>query len=157
MQATVSGRAGLEHRPAHNHDRNHHNINRHARHKYPIDVLQEAPTCDMLRRLHQFAIFALVSLALVIFYWRDPRHQLRISLAGTVDTSSLFLAEEQCAAAFPGLFDQVDNAEAGGRFDLKRLKDDTAGLVQGRIKDGKVCLSLAYSYILRYGAGELTD
>lgn len=51
---------------------------------------------------------------------------------------SLSLAPEQCEAAFPGLNREIENAVAQGPVQLNRLKNDTPGLVQGRIKNGKV-------------------
>ena len=51
---------------------------------------------------------------------------------------SLVLTEEQCRATFPGLTNEIDDAVARGPFDLKREPDDYTGLVQGRIKNGKV-------------------
>jgi hypothetical protein len=51
---------------------------------------------------------------------------------------SLTLTEEQCRATFPGLTKEIDDAVARGPFDLKREPDHSTGLVQGRIKDGKV-------------------
>jgi hypothetical protein len=51
--------------------------------------------------------------------------------------NSLFMTHNQCSAAFPDLARQVHIAAARGPFLLKRA-DETPGLVQGRIRDGKV-------------------
>ena len=54
---------------------------------------------------------------------------------------SLFLTANQCMVAFPELNREIKNAIVQGPFVLKKLRDETHGLVQGRIKDGKVrCL-----------------
>ena len=52
---------------------------------------------------------------------------------------SLVLTEEQCAVEFPGLTKEIAKAVAEGPFKLEKRPFDTDGLVQGRIKDGKVC------------------
>lgn len=51
---------------------------------------------------------------------------------------SLSFTDTQCKAMFPGLTKEIDDAVARGPFDLKRQKGDYAGLVQGRIRDGKL-------------------
>jgi len=53
-------------------------------------------------------------------------------------TKSLFLTEHQCRAAFPGLTKEIDDAVARGPFILEKQPDDYQGLVQARIRDGKV-------------------
>lgn len=53
-------------------------------------------------------------------------------------TKSLFLTEHQCRATFPGLTKEIDDAVARGPFILEKQPDDYQGLVQARIKDGKV-------------------
>jgi len=53
-------------------------------------------------------------------------------------TESLSLNEQQCRAAFPGLTKEIDDAVARGPFILEKKPDDYQGLVQARIKDGKV-------------------
>jgi len=40
------------------------------------------------------------------------------------------------------VMNEIENAIAEGPFQLRRLRDDLHGLVQGRIKDGKVCCFL---------------
>ncbi len=52
--------------------------------------------------------------------------------------NTLSLNEHQCRATFPGLTKEIDDAVARGPFDLEKEPDDYAGLVQARIKDGKV-------------------
>jgi hypothetical protein len=53
-------------------------------------------------------------------------------------TKSLSLTEQQCRATFPRLTKEIDNAVARGPFILEKKPDDYQGLVQARIKDGKV-------------------
>lgn len=55
---------------------------------------------------------------------------------------SLSLTEDQCRAAFPGLTKEIDDAVARGPFPLKRQPGHYTGLVQGRIKDGKVYFTI---------------
>ena len=57
-------------------------------------------------------------------------------------TKSLFLNEQQCRATFPGLTKEIDDAVARGPFILDKKPDDYQGLVQARIKDGKVRVQL---------------
>jgi hypothetical protein len=52
---------------------------------------------------------------------------------------SLSLTDEQCKATFPKLTKEIDDAVARGPFRLEKEPDDYQGLVQARIKDGKVC------------------
>jgi hypothetical protein len=51
---------------------------------------------------------------------------------------SLFLTDAQCKATFPGLTKEIDDAVARGPFRLEKLPADYTGLVQGRIRDGKI-------------------
>jgi hypothetical protein len=51
---------------------------------------------------------------------------------------SLSLTDAQCKAMFPELTKEIDDAVARGPFDLKKQPADYAGLVQGRIRDGKL-------------------
>lgn len=51
---------------------------------------------------------------------------------------SLALSENQCRTTFPGLAKEIDEAVARGPFKLEREPDDYQGLVQARIKGGKV-------------------
>lgn len=55
--------------------------------------------------------------------------------------NTLLLTADQCAAKFPGLNREIERAVAQGPVVLKRLKDGIPGLVQGRIKNGKVCVT----------------
>lgn len=53
------------------------------------------------------------------------------------------LTEKQCRAAFPGLLKEVDDAVARGKFVQDRFDpENSLGPVRGRIKDGKVGLSV---------------
>ncbi|QSZ32446.1 hypothetical protein DSL72_002020 [Monilinia vaccinii-corymbosi] len=75
-----------------------------------------------------------------------PSSVLQLSVDGHEPSSeilqSLSLTEEQCAATFPGLTKEIDDAVARGPFSLKRQPDHYTGLVQGRIKDGKVLFGI---------------
>ncbi|KAH8768815.1 glycosyl transferase family 90-domain-containing protein [Hyaloscypha finlandica] len=51
---------------------------------------------------------------------------------------NLSLTEEQCRATFPGLMMEFDGAVARGPFKLEKEPDDYTGMVQLRIKDGKM-------------------
>jgi len=57
---------------------------------------------------------------------------------------SLSLKEEQCRATFPGLMKEIDDAVARGPFKLEKEPDDYTGMIQLRIKDGKVSLNLYF-------------
>jgi hypothetical protein len=59
------------------------------------------------------------------------------------------LTEEQCRATFPGLMMELDGAVARGPFKLEKEPDDYTGMVQLRIKDGKV--SSGFCYIRNIG------
>jgi len=52
--------------------------------------------------------------------------------------NSLSLTEEQCKATFPSLNHEIDYEVARGPFRLKKEPDDYMGLVQAKIKNGKV-------------------
>jgi hypothetical protein len=70
-----------------------------------------------------------------VWLWRgSPAEEER----GKPTFASLALTEKQCARAFPGLDREVENAAQGGGFELKRERGDIPGLIQGRVKDGKV-------------------
>jgi hypothetical protein len=53
---------------------------------------------------------------------------------------NLSMTESQCLATFPGLTKELENAKTFGRFKYARLPEDTIGLIQGRIKDGRLYL-----------------
>lgn len=52
--------------------------------------------------------------------------------------NSLFLDDGQCRATFPGLTKEIDDAVSRGPFLLEKEPDDYMGMVQARIKYGKV-------------------
>lgn len=60
---------------------------------------------------------------------------------------SLALTEKQCAETFPLLTKEINDAEARGPFQLSKVDVDMVGVVQGKIKDGKV-LSLCLNILL---------
>lgn len=65
---------------------------------------------------------------------------------------ALGLAGEQCTVEFPGLEKEIENAVGDGAFVLKKAEDDVPGLIQGRIKDGKVCIPFAIGgFVLERG------
>ncbi len=61
---------------------------------------------------------------------------------------NLSLTEEQCRATFPGLTKEIDDAVARGSFHLKKEPDDYTGMVQLRIKDGKVNPRLHFNAVV---------
>lgn len=52
--------------------------------------------------------------------------------------NSMSLSEDQCKATFPALTIEIVEAMARGPFKLEKEPDDYQGLVQARIKNGKV-------------------
>lgn len=101
----------------------------------------------MLRKLNRITLlFVILTIAFFTFLFRSPNGQpeplSQHGPAGSVPSyavgESLSLAPDQCEAAFPGLNKEIENAVSIGPVQLKRLKDDIPGLVQGRIKNGKV-------------------
>lgn len=101
-------------------------------------VIPNGAPSNMIRKVHQLAIFLL--LCLFIYFYRASVQAPPLSSYHGLDTTSLFLTEGQCTSAFPGLFNEIERGRKGEKFTLKRLPDDTPGLVQGRIRDGKVAL-----------------
>jgi hypothetical protein len=53
-------------------------------------------------------------------------------------TEQLNLAEEECAVHFPGWIRDVNDRISRGAFVFEKSNPDYQGMVQGRIKDGKV-------------------
>ena len=106
----------------------------------------------MLRKFNRVTVIVVVLSIFLLssLYLRDSSrwNNLRVHFGGKGDAplqkterdvlKSLSLEEKQCQAAFPGLTQEIENAVSQGPFELKRLGDDTPGLVQGRIKNGKV-------------------
>ncbi|KAH8590787.1 glycosyl transferase family 90-domain-containing protein [Bisporella sp. PMI_857] len=106
-----------------------------------------------MRRRRGALLSILAILALILHYSRTPS-----ILQSTFDTTSgygthhgagephksLFLSEDQCAKAFLVLNKEIDNAVAQGPFKLRRIQDNTPGLVQGRIKNGKLYIISAF-------------
>ncbi|KAF2257799.1 hypothetical protein CC78DRAFT_527265 [Lojkania enalia] len=62
--------------------------------------------------------------------------QLALEEKGSFDR--LDLGEEQCREIFPGLTKDLDDAVQRGTFVFEKSNPDYQGLVQGRIKDGKL-------------------
>jgi len=99
----------------------------------------------MLRRFSRSTIFLGLGIFLIttIYVFRPFRSlQPSFSPAREADKLSLFLTQEKCDVAFPVLFSE--DGHTGGPILLKRLPDDTSGLVQGRIKDGKLFIISSY-------------
>lgn len=109
------------------------------------------------RQIRQLTLLLGSCLALfcLVFVWRTPSDDdygdinrppsMRVSpyvprpaLPSEV-LENLSLGEGECEATFPGLTKEIDDAVAQGPFKVKQTGD--LGPLQGRIKDGKVCLS----------------
>jgi hypothetical protein len=107
------------------------------------------------RSLVRVACFTFGLIALVNFFYGVSGIVLSLknrSLLGLFSTrhpskktlENLSLAEEQCRATFPGLMKEIDDAVARGPFKLEKEPDDYTGMVQLRIKDGKVSSDFHY-------------
>ncbi|TGO17688.1 hypothetical protein BTUL_0015g00230 [Botrytis tulipae] len=99
-----------------------------------------------LRSPSHIGIFLLIVLICIYLYDKQSKN-LRSSIFQLSPNEqkpsadilqSLSLTEDQCRAAFPDLTKEIDDAVTRGPFPLKRQPDHRTGLVQGRIKDGKV-------------------
>lgn len=105
------------------------------------------------RPLSRFAVYAFFGVVFLMigFYYRDSnvvREQMHKIHDPANDYAKLYpkketlrmrsLTNEQCRKTFPGLTKEVDDSVARGGFFLKKLQGHTPGIVQGRIKDGKV-------------------
>ncbi len=102
------------------------------------------------RALVRGACFIVGFIALVDFFYGVPGFiglLKQRSIFGFFSTSypskktleNLSLTERQCRTTFPGLMKKIDDAVARGPFILKE-PDDYTGMVQLRIKDGKLSL-----------------
>ena len=103
------------------------------------------------RALVRGACFIVGFVALVVFFYGVPGFIVSLKQRSIFDfflTSypsketlvNLSLTEGQCRTTFPGLTKEIDDAVAKGPFILKKEPDDYTGMVQLRIKDGKVSL-----------------
>lgn len=109
------------------------------------------------RGLHRVAILGLFGFALIVlsFFYpgksiqRDIRNRALLvqqilsdkepSTKGNRPTSfRLDLEEDECRAAFPLAFSDIEASVARGKFAFLKSNPDYKGLVQGRIRDGKV-------------------
>jgi hypothetical protein len=90
------------------------------------------------RRTASFLILVASLLFSGFWLWRSPAEEEE--RGGKPTFASLALTEKQCARAFPGLDREVENAVKRGGIELKREFGDIPGLIQGRVKDGKVGL-----------------
>ncbi|KUJ18869.1 uncharacterized protein LY89DRAFT_613994 [Mollisia scopiformis] len=63
--------------------------------------------------------------------------------------NSLNLSEDECRATFPYLMKEIDDAVSRGPFKLDKEPDDYQGLVQARIKNGKLYIISAGSRLSR--------
>ena len=98
-----------------------------------------ALTCKNLLR---YTVLALAAIALLNCF-SNLTYRLEDSGFSTKHLSketleSLSLPDAQCRAKFPGLTKEIDDAVGRGPFDLKKQKAEYTGLVQGRIRDGKL-------------------
>jgi hypothetical protein len=106
-------------------------------------------------RLRQIVIVCVGLLALYVLFigpdesldssrtWVEEFSDTRRSKPGKAGLSeellnTRFLTDEQCAAAFPRLTQEIDNAVEKGPFKLE--KSGPLGPLIARIKDGKVCI-----------------
>lgn len=65
---------------------------------------------------------------------------LSVSKKHLRDTLNNFaLTEQQCQAKFPGLTKEIEEAASRGPFELVKKANVFPGLLQGKIKSGKVC------------------
>lgn len=88
----------------------------------------------------RLAILALFCIALfrgvsILFWGQDGGFSTSHSKQAL---ESLSLTNAQCKNMLPGLTKEIEDAVARGPFDLGKQMADTTGLVQGRIRDGKV-------------------
>ena len=93
------------------------------------------------KNLIRYTVLALAAIALLngtsSFIYRLRNGGLSKHLSKEA-LESLALTDAQCKAIFPGLTKEIDDAVSRGPFDLKMQPADYAGLVQGRIRDGKL-------------------
>jgi hypothetical protein len=90
------------------------------------------------RRTASFLILVASLLFSGFWLWRGRSPAEEEERGGKPTFASLALTEKQCARAFPGLDREVENAVKRGGIELKREFGDIPGLIQGRVKDGKV-------------------
>lgn len=91
------------------------------------------------RNLQQL-IFGVLFIITIVFITLklSSRKPFQPSIRLSEPRSNLFLESQQCLAAFPENNKEIENAVKKGTVKLQRLPDNTKGLVQGRIKKGKV-------------------
>lgn len=106
--------------------------------------------------------FAVITLFVIVFLFRERdvqfgsratrnRPQFPVGNSKSIVSESswkdvterLDLTEDQCRIAFPELSKDIDEAAERGTFRFERSNPDYKGLVQGRIKDGKVCVRVS--------------
>jgi hypothetical protein len=105
----------------------------------------------MLRKLNPNVLLVILIVVLLTILYHNTQGRTPTPLTQNIQAltipsaaasrdvrQSLFLTEEQCVDAFPAFDKEIKKAVAQGLFQLTRLRDDTPGLVQGRIKNGKV-------------------
>jgi hypothetical protein len=108
------------------------------------------------RTLVRGACFIVGFIALVDFFYGVPGFIGSLkqrSIFGFFSTSylskktleKLSLTERQCRTTFPGLMKEIDDGVARGPFILKKEPDDYTGMVQLRVKDGKLSLLFNFS------------
>lgn len=117
-----------------------------------------APFRKGIYRLAALSLFTLALVVLSLFYhpirtteqagirnralFGRPQTALRAKPSQGENTrdrnNRLDLGEEECRAAFPLAFAEIDSAVARGSFVFEKSNPDYKGLVQARIRDGKV-------------------
>ncbi|OAL55355.1 hypothetical protein IQ07DRAFT_639043 [Pyrenochaeta sp. DS3sAY3a] len=122
-----------------------------------------APFRKGLYRLAALSLFTLVLVVLSLFYdpirtaeqvgirnralFGGPQTALRAKPSPDENTKDkknrLDLGEDECRAAFPLAFAEIDSAVARGGFVLEKSNPDYKGLVQARIRDGKLSILTA--------------
>lgn len=115
------------------------------------------PRRRVVTRLTRLTLFSSLVFGVFVLYYGLPAHfdsalggilfgtgwlegKGRYSARGkhTEMFERLDMTTEECNAVFPGLTKEIEAAVARGPFELQKKSGHATGMVQGRIKDGKV-------------------